>query len=91
MSSEVGPNRRAHRRYPPLRGDLVGFARALRRERRRRELSQEALAHQSGVHANHISEIERALKDPRLTTVLKLARALEVPLGDLVGEPGNRD
>lgn len=51
---------------------LVAFGRILRRRRRDLELSQEALAHFSGVSAKHIGEIERANKDPRLTTVLRL-------------------
>lgn len=62
---------------------LVVFGRTVRRARRDREISQEALAHDAGLAAKHVSEIERANLDPRLTTVLKLARALDLTAGEL--------
>jgi transcriptional regulator with XRE-family HTH domain len=63
---------------------LVVFGRALRRARRERDMSQEALAQGAGLAAKHVSEIERANRDPRLTTVLKLARALDLGAGELL-------
>jgi transcriptional regulator with XRE-family HTH domain len=65
--------------------ELLAFGRTLRRIRRERDLSQEALAARAGFHPNHISDIERANKDPRLTTVLQLARALDLSPEDLIG------
>jgi len=62
---------------------LVAFGRTVRKARRDRDLSQEALADEAGLSAKHIGEIERANKDPRLTTVLKIARALELRSGEL--------
>jgi transcriptional regulator with XRE-family HTH domain len=62
---------------------LVTFGRVVRRARRDRDLSQEALGEAAGLAAKHVSEIERANRDPRLTTVLKLARALDLRPGDL--------
>ncbi len=64
---------------------LVAFGRTLRKARRDRDLSQEALADEAGLSAKHVGEIERANKDPRLTTVLKLASALEMRSGELFG------
>ena len=64
---------------------LVAFGRTLRKARRDRDLSQEALADEAGLSAKHVGEIERANKDPRLTTVLKLANALEMRSGELFG------
>jgi transcriptional regulator with XRE-family HTH domain len=58
--------------------ELLAFGRTLRKARRDRDLSQEALADEAGLSAKHVGEIERANKDPRLTTVLKLADALEL-------------
>jgi transcriptional regulator with XRE-family HTH domain len=66
-----------------LSDPLLDFGRVVRRARRDRELSQEALARASGLGAKHISEIERGNKDPRLTTVLQLAHALGLSAGDL--------
>jgi transcriptional regulator with XRE-family HTH domain len=62
---------------------LLAFGRTLRKARRDRDLSQEALADEAGLSAKHVGEIERANKDPRLTTVLKLADALELRSGEL--------
>lgn len=63
--------------------ELRALAARLRQMRRDRELSQEALAARAGVHPKHLSEIERANKDPRATTVVRLAEALGVPVAEL--------
>jgi transcriptional regulator with XRE-family HTH domain len=62
---------------------LIAFGRTLRKARRDLELSQEALAGAAGLSAKHVGEIERANKDPRLTTVLRLADALELRSAEL--------
>jgi transcriptional regulator with XRE-family HTH domain len=62
---------------------LLAFGRTVRKARRDRDLSQEALADEAGLSAKHVGEIERANKDPRLTTVLKLADALELRSNEL--------
>jgi transcriptional regulator with XRE-family HTH domain len=67
---------------------LVYLARTLRRARRDRELSQEALAHRAGTHANHISAIERATKDFRATTLMRLIEALELTPEELFARYG---
>jgi transcriptional regulator with XRE-family HTH domain len=63
--------------------ELVALARAIRRLRRERDLSQEALAFAADIHPKHLSDIERANKDPRATTVARLADALGVPVAAL--------
>jgi transcriptional regulator with XRE-family HTH domain len=63
--------------------ELLAFGRTVRKARRDRDLSQEALADEAGLSAKHVGEIERANKDPRLTTVLKIASALELPSHEL--------
>ncbi len=60
------------------------FAHNLRAERERRGLSQEALGHASGLHRTEISLLERAGRDPRLSTIVRLARALRVSAGSLL-------
>jgi transcriptional regulator with XRE-family HTH domain len=52
------------------------FAENLRRQRLRRGLSQEALGHASGLHRTEISLLERAQREPRLSTITRLAHAL---------------
>ncbi|MBB4664086.1 helix-turn-helix transcriptional regulator [Conexibacter arvalis] len=67
---------------PDASPQLSAFARTLRRHRRQLDLSQEALAAMSGVSAKHIGEIERANKDPSITTALRLLGGLDAPLGE---------
>ncbi len=70
---------------PPVRDPSIdAFARALRRARRDRDLSQETLAIEAGLWPKHVSEIERANKDPRLSTVFKLADALGIRASELL-------
>lgn len=55
--------------------------------RERREelgLSQEQLAHRTGLSQRRIWEIERAKTSPQLVTWLRLAQGLESRLGDLL-------
>jgi transcriptional regulator with XRE-family HTH domain len=59
------------------------LARTIRQLRRDRELSQEALAAAAGIHPKHLSEIERANKDPRATTVARIAEALGMSAAEL--------
>lgn len=66
---------------PPA--ELLALAGAIRRLRRERALSQEELAYAAGVHPKHVSEIERANKDPRATTIARLAAALGVTAAEL--------
>lgn len=55
------------------------FAHNLRAERKRLELSQEALGFRCDLNTSEISRLERSARDPRLATIVKLARALGVP------------
>lgn len=50
-------------------------------------LTQRRLSEQSGVNPQTISEIERGIGNPTLSTLEALARALEVELVELVAEP----
>jgi ribosome-binding protein aMBF1 (putative translation factor) len=53
-------------------------------ERKRRALSMSALAELAGTHASEISRIEHAQRDPRLSTIVRVARGLEIPVVDLL-------
>lgn len=56
----------------------VAFGRAVRRARKQRDLTQEAVANKAGLTAKHLSEIERANREPRLTTIMKITTALDL-------------
>jgi transcriptional regulator with XRE-family HTH domain len=62
----------------------VAFGRRLRQERSRQGKSQDTLARQAGTHASTLSLWERGQRDPRLSTMVRLAGALDVPLTHLV-------
>lgn len=76
------------RRFTPPAPELLALAGAIRHKRRERELSQEALAFAADIHPKHLSEIERANKDPRSTTVARLADALGVTVAELYEDGG---
>jgi transcriptional regulator with XRE-family HTH domain len=62
------------------------FGRALRSRREREGLSQEELGFASEIHRTYISELERGLKNPSLTTIARLAEALKTRASTLVAE-----
>ena len=59
------------------------FAANLRRARTASGISQEELGHRCDLHRTEISLLERAGREPRLGTIVKLAGALETTPGDL--------
>jgi transcriptional regulator with XRE-family HTH domain len=58
--------------------------RNLARARRGAGLSQHELSLRLSKHPHEISRLERGQNCPRLTTLLRIARELEVPLIDLL-------
>ncbi len=60
------------------------LAKNIRVERAKNKISQLKLAEMSGVSLETISQIERELANPTLSTVLSIAIALKVDLNKLV-------
>jgi transcriptional regulator with XRE-family HTH domain len=60
------------------------LGRNLRRLRDERNLSQEAFAHDAGIHRTYISDIERGARNPTITVVEKIALALGVTSSTLL-------
>jgi transcriptional regulator with XRE-family HTH domain len=58
---------------------LAQFAANVRAERTKRHLSQMELAERSGLHFTAISLLERGEREPKLTTILKVAEGLGLP------------
>jgi transcriptional regulator with XRE-family HTH domain len=56
----------------------------LKAARRKLGLTQEEVANRSGVHATEVSRIEAGKRDPQVSTVEKLARAVELRPGELL-------
>ena len=62
------------------------FAREIRAARTRMGWTLSDLASAVGLDKGYLSKVERGIKAPSLATVLNLARALKVPIGQLFGE-----
>jgi transcriptional regulator with XRE-family HTH domain len=56
----------------------------LKAARRGLGLTQEQLAERSGVHATEVSRIEADKRDPQVSTLEKLAKAVELRPGQLL-------
>ena len=63
---------------------VVYIGERLRRFREERALRQEDLAELAGIGKNTVNRIERNRTEPHMTTIRKLARALDVEPADLV-------
>jgi transcriptional regulator with XRE-family HTH domain len=63
---------------------LHGFGREIRRLRLARNLSQEALAFEAGLDRTYVSGIERGLRNPTLSTMHRLAVALQIQLSRIL-------
>jgi transcriptional regulator with XRE-family HTH domain len=60
------------------------FADNLRMHRTKAGLSQQALGYACRLHRTEISLLERGEREPRLSTIVRLARALEVSPSELL-------
>jgi transcriptional regulator with XRE-family HTH domain len=60
------------------------LGRRVKRRRNFMDLSQEALADRAGIHRTQISFYERGVRMPLVSTLIKLAAALEVSVEQLV-------
>jgi transcriptional regulator with XRE-family HTH domain len=66
--------------------DLVAWN--TRRIRVVREISSEALAANAGVDRAYVSRIERAVANPTVDVLERIARVLEVEMAELFAVPG---
>ena len=69
-----------------MRADQIStvFGQVLREQRLSRELSQEELALAADVDRTFVSQMERGIRQPTITTLMKLAGALGVQPSTLV-------
>jgi transcriptional regulator with XRE-family HTH domain len=59
------------------------FGNTLRKLRNERGYSQEKLAERAELHRNYVGGVERGERNVALENIVKLAKALSVPPGDL--------
>ncbi|MDR1219191.1 MAG: helix-turn-helix transcriptional regulator [Treponema sp.] len=65
---------------------LKAFGVLLQEARKNKGISQEKLAELSGLHRTYISDLERGLRNPTLSTIVTLANALEMTVSELLKE-----
>lgn len=58
----------------------MNLGKAIQTSRQRRKLSQEALAKLAGCSVSYLSMLENSKRDPTISTVEKIAAALNVPV-----------
>jgi transcriptional regulator with XRE-family HTH domain len=56
----------------------------IRTERKRVGITQEALAERCDMHPVEVGRAERGVRDLRISTVVKLARGLQIPACELL-------
>lgn len=61
------------------------FGSVVRSQRLGSGLSQEELAHRSGLHRTYVTDVERGARNPSLNSIKKLSDALGIPLSILFG------
>lgn len=62
----------------------VAIGRNIKAQRKRRDLTQEELAHRAGMHPVEVGRAERGARDMRVSTVAKLAHGLDVTAMELM-------
>ena len=66
----------------------ANVVRLLREEREKRKLSMNVVAQRSGLSHSIVSLIERDLRNPTLDTLLRIAGAIGIDLGEIITRAG---
>jgi transcriptional regulator with XRE-family HTH domain len=56
----------------------------IRELRRKRGINQDDFAHLAGIHRTHVGMLENSKIDPKLSTLLNVAEALEIEVSELL-------
>ena len=68
---------------PPRKEPQKTLGLAVRELRTERGMTQEELAHRSGLHPTWISRVEGGSMNPAWSSVMRLCRGLDVPISEL--------
>jgi len=71
------------RRSKPRSPEHAALGEAIRRLRVEADMSQEQLAERAGTDLTQVGGIERGVRNPSYTTLVRLAAALETSVGEL--------
>jgi transcriptional regulator with XRE-family HTH domain len=64
--------------------EVVAFGKRVRELRTVREMTQEGLAEAAGLNSVQISHLENGRNEPKLTTILALAKAFRMTASELL-------
>ena len=78
------PNLSQNRQSP----ELLALGSAIKQVRQGRGLSQEQLALSAGVDRSYLGRVERGDNNPAVLTLVKIAAALDVTVGELLTTAG---
>lgn len=65
---------------------LVALGAAIRRSRLAQGISQEELAHRSAIDRSYMSSIERGGQNPGVMSIVRIARAMDLTMTELMAE-----
>jgi transcriptional regulator with XRE-family HTH domain len=63
---------------------LTNFGIILQNERKKNGLSQEKLAELADLHRTYISDLERGIRNPTITTIFTLCKAFNITPSELL-------
>ncbi len=66
---------------------ILALGREIRRRRKAQGLTLERLGEAAGLTPSYIGNIEAGQRDPSLSSMIRLARAFDSPIGELLGMP----
>ena len=69
---------------------LRAFGDAIRARRKERGLSQEAFADEIPLYRSYVADVERGSRNLGLVNSLRIARALSIPLSELLADAEER-
>lgn len=84
MGDEIVGDDDLYWREEDLKLQLMGLGRRVDAVRALKDLTQEQVAKRAGLTRSTVGKIEDGTANPRLTTLLKVAAALEVPPAELL-------
>ena len=65
------------------------FSRVVKNHREKKGFSRAALARKAGLHQTYIGLLEREKRSPNLETAKAIAKALDMPLAEMIAEAEN--
>jgi transcriptional regulator with XRE-family HTH domain len=68
------------------RAASIAFGKRMKELRAKKGVSQDDLSRATDVHSTAIGRMERGAREPRLTTILRIASGLEVPPSELLDQ-----